>query len=92
MMGRSHDEYMIERFRTDPDYAASLVNDILEDGDDQGELKLILQHIAAAGLKVSLVSVAPEPKPKPRKAVAAKGTKQLPASHVRSRRPAVAIA
>ena len=48
MRDRSHDEAMIERFRANPDYAATLVNSILEDGDDQGELPIILGLIAAA--------------------------------------------
>lgn len=66
MRDKSYDDFMIEHFRANPDYAASLVNSIIEDGDDQGELKLILQDIAAAGLKISFAPVAPKPTPRKR--------------------------
>jgi DNA-binding phage protein len=48
MRDRPFDEVMIENFREDPAFAATLVNSILEDGDDQGELQIILGLIAAA--------------------------------------------
>jgi DNA-binding phage protein len=62
MMGKSHDEYMIERFREDPNFAAALVNDILENGDDQGELKIILGLITSAGIQLSVIPVTPKPR------------------------------
>jgi DNA-binding phage protein len=48
MNDRSYDEVMIERFRADPDYAIELLNDILDDGDDQGELAVLLRQMSAA--------------------------------------------
>lgn len=42
MRDRPYDEVMIERFREDPAYAAALLNSIFEDGDDQGELQVLL--------------------------------------------------
>ena len=41
---RSHDEAKIERFRTDPDYAAEYLNAVLEDGD-QEELHETLRQL-----------------------------------------------
>ncbi len=48
MNDRSYDEVMIERFRADPKYAIELLNDILDDGDDQGELRVLLRQMSAA--------------------------------------------
>jgi DNA-binding phage protein len=48
MMGKSHEEFMIERFRANPEYAVTLLNSILEDGDDQGELRIFLRQMTAA--------------------------------------------
>ncbi len=48
MRDRPYDEVMIERFREDPAYAATLLNSIFEDGDDQGELQILLPLMAAA--------------------------------------------
>jgi DNA-binding phage protein len=62
MKYRTHDESMIERFQANPDDAARLVNSIIEDGDDQGELKIILQLIAAAGIKLSVTPMAKKPR------------------------------
>lgn len=47
MRDRSHDEAMAEMYRADPEYAAQLLNSILEDGD-QGELLVILRQLAGA--------------------------------------------
>lgn len=48
MRDRSFDEVMIEHFREDPAFAATLINSILEDGDDQGELQIFLGQMTAA--------------------------------------------
>ena len=48
MRSRSHDEAMAEMFREDPDYAVALLNDILSDGDDQGELLVTLRQMTKA--------------------------------------------
>lgn len=48
MRDRPYNEVMIERFRADPAYAATLLNSILEDGDDQGELKVLLPLMVTA--------------------------------------------
>jgi probable addiction module antidote protein len=39
---------MIEVFQREPDYALSLLNDIFEDGDDQGELLIFLRYMTKA--------------------------------------------
>jgi probable addiction module antidote protein len=44
---RSHDDAMAEVFRDDPAYAVALLNDILE-GDDQGELLVVLRQLTKA--------------------------------------------
>lgn len=43
----SHDVVMTDIFRKDPAYAAALLNDILEDGD-QAELLIALRQMAQA--------------------------------------------
>lgn len=48
MRDRPYKEVMIERFREDPAYAATLLNAIFEDGDDQGELDVLLPLMVAA--------------------------------------------
>ncbi len=48
MNDRTHDEAMIENFRKNPDLAISLLNSILNDGDDQGELGVLLRQMSAA--------------------------------------------
>jgi len=47
MKDRAHDEAMAEIFRADPAYAASLLNSILE-GGDQAELMVALRQMADA--------------------------------------------
>jgi len=47
MKDRSHDEAMAEVFRADPEYAATLLNSILE-GGDQAELLIALRQMASA--------------------------------------------
>lgn len=44
---RSHDDAMADLYRNDPNFAATVINAILEDGD-QGELLVILRQIAKA--------------------------------------------
>jgi len=39
---------MVEIFREDPAYAVGLLNDILSDGDDQGELLVTLRQMTKA--------------------------------------------
>lgn len=48
MKGRSHDEAMAEIFRNDPEYALALLNDILENPGDPGELLIVLRQMAEA--------------------------------------------
>ena len=43
----SHDAVMTDIFRKDPAYAAALLNDILEDGD-QAELLIALRQMTQA--------------------------------------------
>ncbi len=57
MRDRPYDEVMIEHFQKDPAYAAGLLNSIFEDGDDQGELGVLLPLMAAA------LSTQPPPSP-----------------------------
>ena len=47
MKDRSHDDAMAELFRDDPDYAAELLNIVLEDGD-QEELAIVTRQMAKA--------------------------------------------
>ncbi|MCU1740402.1 MULTISPECIES: addiction module antidote protein [Pseudomonas] len=47
MKDRSHDAAMAEVFRSDPAYAAELLNSILEDGE-QAELLIALRQMAEA--------------------------------------------
>jgi probable addiction module antidote protein len=47
MKDKSHDEAMAELYRDDPDYAAQLLNSILEDGD-QSELLAALRQMTKA--------------------------------------------
>jgi probable addiction module antidote protein len=47
MRDRDHDEAMAELFEKDPAYALTLLNGILEDGD-QGELLVALRQMAKA--------------------------------------------
>ncbi|GFN47183.1 MULTISPECIES: DNA-binding protein [Candidatus Regiella] len=47
MKDRSHDDAMAEIFRKDPAYAAELLNDILEDGE-QAELLVAMRQMAKA--------------------------------------------
>ena len=47
MRSRSHDEAMAEFYRNDPAAALAVINGILEDGD-QGELLVVLRHMALA--------------------------------------------
>lgn len=51
----SHDVVMTDIFRKDPAYAAALLNDILEDGD-QAELLIALRQMAQAFGGVSEVA------------------------------------
>ncbi|MGH9562090.1 MAG: DNA-binding protein [Terracidiphilus sp.] len=44
----SHDDAMAQVFADDPTYALELLNSILEDGDDQGELLIVLRQMAKA--------------------------------------------
>ena len=39
---------MAEIFREDPEYARALLNSILEDSDDQGELLIVLRQMTKA--------------------------------------------
>lgn len=48
MPTRNWDDLMIEKFRKDPSHAVALVNMILADGDDQGELRVVLGQMAKA--------------------------------------------
>lgn len=48
MRDRPYNEVMIERFRANPAYATTLLNSILEAGDDQGELKVLLPLMVTA--------------------------------------------
>jgi probable addiction module antidote protein len=47
MRDRTHDEAMAEEFRNDPAYAQTLLNSILEEGD-QAELLIALRQMARA--------------------------------------------
>ncbi len=47
MRDRLYDDVMIERFRKDPKYAVSLMNSILEDGDEI-EVSVILRLMTGA--------------------------------------------
>lgn len=47
MRDRDHEEAMAELFQQDPAYALTLLNSILEDGD-QGELLIALRQLAKA--------------------------------------------
>jgi probable addiction module antidote protein len=47
MRDKDHDEAMAELFQQDPAYALTLLNSILEDGD-QGELLIALRQMAKA--------------------------------------------
>jgi probable addiction module antidote protein len=47
MKDRTHDEAMAEIYRADPAYAASLLNSILEEGD-QAELMVALRQMTNA--------------------------------------------
>jgi DNA-binding phage protein len=47
MMGKSHEEFMIEQFRADPAFAVDLLNDVLRDGD-RDELTRTIQRMSAA--------------------------------------------
>jgi probable addiction module antidote protein len=44
---RPHDDAIAEEFRRDPAYAAALLDNILEDGD-QGELLIVLRQMTKA--------------------------------------------
>ena len=55
MRDRSHDEAMAEMYRADPEYAAQLLNSILEDGD-KGELLVILRQMAGAFGRVPAIA------------------------------------
>ncbi len=48
MKDRSHDDAMAEIYREDPALAAAVLDAILEDGDDQGELLVTLRQMAKA--------------------------------------------
>lgn len=52
---RPDDEAMSELYRNDPDFAALVINTILENGD-QGELLVILRQIAKAFGGVSVIA------------------------------------
>ncbi len=47
MRDRPHDEVMIENYRSDPAFAASLLNDVLHDGDAD-EIRHYLKQMNAA--------------------------------------------
>jgi probable addiction module antidote protein len=47
MRDRNHDDAMAELFKKDPAYAVSLLNSILEDGE-QGELLIALRQMTKA--------------------------------------------
>lgn len=53
MRSRPYDEAMAQLYREDPAFALQVLNDVLADGD-QGELLIILRHIALAfgGIRV----------------------------------------
>ncbi|MDR2000673.1 MAG: addiction module antidote protein [Zoogloeaceae bacterium] len=55
MRDRPHDDAMAEVFRKDPAYAVTLLNDILEDGD-QGELLIALRQMTKAFGGISRVA------------------------------------
>ena len=48
MKYRTNEEAMIEMFREDPSYPIAMLNDIFADGDDQGELLILLRYMAKA--------------------------------------------
>ncbi len=49
MKSTSHDEAMAELYCQDPDFARHVINSILEDANgDQGELLIVLRHMARA--------------------------------------------
>jgi DNA-binding phage protein len=47
MNDRTHDDAMAEVFRNDPDYAVTLLDSVLEDGDP-GELLIALRQMSKA--------------------------------------------
>ena len=49
MKSTSHDEAMAELYCQDPDFARQVINSIFEDANgDQGELLIVLRHMARA--------------------------------------------
>ena len=56
LRGKDHDESMVEVFRKEPDFAIAVLNSILEDGDDQGELLILLRQMTKAFGGVSAVA------------------------------------
>jgi probable addiction module antidote protein len=55
MRDRSHDDAMAEIFQEDPAYAITLLNEILEDGE-QAELLIVLRQMTKAFGGVSAVA------------------------------------
>ena len=49
MKSKAHDEAMAELYRKDPEFARQVINTIFEDENaDQGELLIVLRHMAKA--------------------------------------------
>ena len=49
MKSRPHDEAMAELYRKDPEFARQVINSILQDDNaQQGELLIVLRHMAKA--------------------------------------------
>jgi probable addiction module antidote protein len=56
MKDQLHEDVMVEEFRNDPAYAISLINAILADGADQGELLVTLRQMSKAAGGIPLIA------------------------------------